>query len=66
MARLESKLNSAWTTQHRFRWIKSYVLPVLPEDRFMMLASLIGLVVLAVAIKGFFEFWKMFRGPSSQ
>jgi ATP-binding cassette, subfamily B, bacterial MsbA len=58
MARLESKLNSAWTTQHRFRWVKSYVLPLLPEDRFMMLASLIGLVVLAVAVKGFFEFWQ--------
>jgi ATP-binding cassette subfamily B protein/subfamily B ATP-binding cassette protein MsbA len=58
MAHAESKLNAAWTTQHRFRLLKTYVLPVLPADRFLMLATLIGLVVLAVGVKGIFEFWQ--------
>jgi ATP-binding cassette subfamily B protein/subfamily B ATP-binding cassette protein MsbA len=34
------------------------VLRYLPTDRFQTLAALIGLVVVAVAIKGFFEFWQ--------
>src|ERR1700737_2964780 len=31
---------------------------LVPTDRFRTLALLIGLVVVAVAVKGFFEFWQ--------
>ncbi|MBL8797419.1 MAG: ABC transporter ATP-binding protein [Planctomycetia bacterium] len=56
MAKLESKLNSARTAQYRYQLLKSYILRFLPDDSFQALASLIGLLVLGVAIKGVFEF----------
>jgi ATP-binding cassette, subfamily B, bacterial MsbA len=58
MARLESRLKSARTAVWRYSLVKSYVLRYLPTDRFLTLAVLIGMVVVAVAIKGFFEFWQ--------
>jgi ATP-binding cassette subfamily B protein/subfamily B ATP-binding cassette protein MsbA len=58
MAKLESKLNAARTAQYRYQLLKSYILRFLPDDSFQALASLIGVLVLGVAIKGFFEFWQ--------
>jgi len=58
MAKLESKLNSGRTALYRYQLLKAYVFRFLPEDRFQMLATLIGLLVLGVAVKGVFEFWQ--------
>jgi len=56
LARVESKLNAARTELYRYQLAKVYVIRFLPTDRFRTLAYLIGLVVLAVAVKGIFEF----------
>lgn len=58
MAKLEGKINLARTTLYHYQLAKHYTQRFLPDDRFQTLAWLIGLVVLAVAIKGFFEFWQ--------
>src|SRR5262249_32741956 len=58
MAKLEGRLASAQTALWRYQLTKNYLIGFLPPDRFETLAWLIGLVVLAVAIKGFFEFWQ--------
>lgn len=58
LARCESRLKSARTSIWRYQLAKSYILRYLPNDRFQTLAWLIGLVVIAVAVKGFFEFWQ--------
>jgi len=57
LARLESRLNAARTAQVRWQFAKS-LLRFVPTDRFQTLATLIGLVVVSVIIKGFFEFWQ--------
>lgn len=56
MAKVEGRLDSACTTLYRYQLMKAGINYVFPNDRFLTLAWLIGLVVLAVAIKGFFEF----------
>src|SRR5262249_19800956 len=56
LARLESRLNTASTALYRYEWLKAFIFRFLPDDRFRTLAWLIGLLVLAVAVKGFFEF----------
>jgi ATP-binding cassette subfamily B protein/subfamily B ATP-binding cassette protein MsbA len=56
MAKVEGRLASAQTALWRYQLAKNYVIRFLPADRFETLAWLIGLVVVAVAIKGFFEF----------
>ncbi len=58
IARLESRLASATTRLYWYRIAKWRLLALLPTDRFETLACIIGLVVLTVAIKGFFEFWQ--------
>jgi ATP-binding cassette subfamily B protein/subfamily B ATP-binding cassette protein MsbA len=52
----ESKLESARTELYRYSVLKRFIDGFFPSDRFQTLALVIGLVVLAVAIKGFFEF----------
>jgi ATP-binding cassette subfamily B protein/subfamily B ATP-binding cassette protein MsbA len=56
LARAESKLESARKELYRYELIRKYIDLIFPRDRFQTLALVIGLVVLAVAIKGFFEF----------
>ncbi|HMC65664.1 MAG TPA: ABC transporter transmembrane domain-containing protein, partial [Gemmataceae bacterium] len=56
MAKVESKLNSARKSLYRYQLGRSYIYRFLPTDRFQTLACLLGLVVIAVAVKGFFEF----------
>jgi ATP-binding cassette subfamily B protein/subfamily B ATP-binding cassette protein MsbA len=56
MAKVEGRLASAQTALWRYQLAKNYIIRFLPADRFETLAWLIGLVVVAVAIKGFFEF----------
>lgn len=55
MAKLESKLSTARNELYRFQWVKS-LLQFLPADRFRSLAALIGVLVVAVGIKGIFEY----------
>jgi ATP-binding cassette subfamily B protein/subfamily B ATP-binding cassette protein MsbA len=58
IAGLESRLDSATSRLYWYRIAKWRLLTLLPTDRFETLACIIGLIVLAVAIKGFFEFWQ--------
>jgi ATP-binding cassette subfamily B protein/subfamily B ATP-binding cassette protein MsbA len=54
----ESRLASFRSTEWRYQQLKHHVIRHLPEDMFQTLAVLLGLVVLAVAVRGFFEFWQ--------
>ena len=56
LAQVEGKLEPARRELYRYQVLKKYIDTWVPEDRFKTLALVIGLVVLAVAIKGFFEF----------
>lgn len=56
LARLDSKLEEAHTNLYRYQLARTYIFRHLPEDCFRTLAVLMGLVLLAVAIKGVFEF----------
>jgi ATP-binding cassette subfamily B protein/subfamily B ATP-binding cassette protein MsbA len=58
IAKLESRIDSATTKLYWYRIAEGYLSKFLPTDRFYTLAWVIGLVVVAVAIKGFFEFWQ--------
>lgn len=58
MAKIEVRLGAARTNLYRYQIVQLYMVRFLPNDRFQTLAALIGLVVAAVAIKGFFEFWQ--------
>jgi ATP-binding cassette, subfamily B, bacterial MsbA len=57
-AGVDSKLEAARCEQYRYQLLKKYIDMIFPDDRFQTLALVIALVVLAVAIKGFFEFWQ--------
>jgi ATP-binding cassette, subfamily B, bacterial MsbA len=54
----ESRLAALRTTEWRYQQLKHYAIRRLPPDMFETLAVLLGLVVLSVAIRGFFEFWQ--------
>ena len=58
IAEMESKLNDLSSRLYQTELIKAYFIRLLPNDGFLTLASLLGLVVLGVALKGFFEFWQ--------
>jgi ATP-binding cassette subfamily B protein/subfamily B ATP-binding cassette protein MsbA len=58
IAKLDGRLNTA---SSKISWLRTAAFQLsrfCPEDRFQTLAWVIGLVVVAVAIKGFFEFWQ--------
>src|SRR6266498_2919309 len=55
-AKVEGKLEQCRCELYRYQLLKKYIDMIFPNDRFQTLALVIGLVVLAVAIKGFFEF----------
>ena len=54
----ESKLAALRSTQWRYQQLKHHVIRRLPADMFETLALLLGLVVVAVAVRGVFEFWQ--------
>jgi ATP-binding cassette, subfamily B, bacterial MsbA len=58
LVQVESKLEPARRDMYRYKVAKKYIDNWLPEDRFETLAWVIVFVVVAVAIKGFFEFWQ--------
>jgi ATP-binding cassette subfamily B protein/subfamily B ATP-binding cassette protein MsbA len=56
LARAEYDLDAARTRLWRLSVLKKYADQLLPADRFETLAMIFGMVVLAVALKGVFEF----------
>jgi ATP-binding cassette subfamily B protein/subfamily B ATP-binding cassette protein MsbA len=58
MAKLDRRLDWASWRLYCYRIAEWYLTRFLPTDRFQTLACVIGLVVIAVAVKGFFEFWQ--------
>jgi ATP-binding cassette subfamily B protein/subfamily B ATP-binding cassette protein MsbA len=58
LAKLEGRLNPARTELYHYQVAKGLIYRFLPTDQFQTLVCVIGLVVVAVAIKGFFEFWQ--------
>lgn len=58
LAKIDSDLQSYNRALYRTRLLKWYCDRFLPRDRFQTLLWVIGWVVVAVAIKGFFEFWQ--------
>lgn len=58
IASLESKLDSCATRMWRYQQAKNHFIRFLPNDRFETLASLLLIVILAVAVKGVFEFFQ--------
>jgi ATP-binding cassette, subfamily B, bacterial MsbA len=58
LAKLESRLDGATWKLYWYRIAEKYLWQFVPTDRFETLAWVVGLVVLAVAVKGFFEFWQ--------
>jgi ATP-binding cassette subfamily B protein/subfamily B ATP-binding cassette protein MsbA len=56
LSKVESQLDAARTELWRNQLAKKYIDRCFPSDRFETLAWVIGLVVLAVGIKGIFEF----------
>jgi ATP-binding cassette subfamily B protein/subfamily B ATP-binding cassette protein MsbA len=56
LAKTERKLESLQTELYHYEVLKKYIDALFPHDRFQTLVLVLGLVVLAVAIKGFFEF----------
>ncbi len=55
---LESKLESKRNDLYRYQITKKYLSRFLPASRFQTFAWVIGLLIVAVAIKGVFEFWQ--------
>jgi ATP-binding cassette, subfamily B, bacterial MsbA len=58
LARVRGRLASATTALARYEIAKKYIDRFVPEDAFQTLGWLVGLVILAVAIKGVFEFFQ--------
>ncbi|MEZ6143576.1 MAG: ABC transporter ATP-binding protein [Zavarzinella sp.] len=54
--RVQDRLSTAQTRQWRFQQLKHHVIRHLPTDRFKTLAWILGMVIVAVALKGVFEF----------
>jgi subfamily B ATP-binding cassette protein MsbA len=58
LAQVESKLETSRQEHYRLEVAKRYIDMLFPTDRFKTLAIVMGLVILGVALKGFFEFWQ--------
>jgi ATP-binding cassette subfamily B protein/subfamily B ATP-binding cassette protein MsbA len=54
----ESRLADARSRLWRHHQLKHHVIRHLPQDKFQTLALILGVVILAVALKGVFEFWQ--------
>src|SRR5262249_32337374 len=58
LASLQSKLAAATADLNRHQLAKKFIYSFFPAHRFRTLAWVVGMVVIAVAIKGVFEFWQ--------
>ncbi len=54
----QSRLQVASVALYRYELARYYIYKFIPQDRFQTLALVMGLVLLGVALKGFFEFWQ--------
>ncbi|MCI0740020.1 MAG: ABC transporter ATP-binding protein/permease [Gemmataceae bacterium] len=54
----EGRLSSLRDAIYRDRVLKRYIDMLMPTDPFETLALVLGLVLLGIALKGFFEFWQ--------
>lgn len=43
---------------YRYQWAKRFIDKLFPTDRFETLVYLVGLVVVGMMLRGFFEFWQ--------
>lgn len=60
LKKAESELAVARRNEYLYRLAKREIYRFVPEDPFWALAYVIGLTILAITIKGFFEFWQEF------
>ncbi|MGF1577780.1 MAG: ABC transporter ATP-binding protein [Gemmataceae bacterium] len=60
LARIETRLEADRHTLYRYQLGKKYIDTFFPTDRFLTLVWVLGLVVVGVALKGFFEFGQEF------
>jgi ATP-binding cassette subfamily B protein/subfamily B ATP-binding cassette protein MsbA len=58
MAKLEGNLQPARRDLYRYHFLKEWIDRLFPNNRFQTLVVLMCLVVVGVAVKGFFEFWQ--------
>ncbi len=58
MVRVEGELKSLQDETHRFHIAKKFIDAYCPVDRFQTLVAVLLIVVIAVAIRGVFEFWQ--------
>lgn len=58
LAKSTEKLEASYRELHHNQVAKKYIDWLFPTDRFHTLAVVIGLVILAMFLKGFFEFWQ--------
>ena len=58
MSKVEAELAATLAELHRLHVIKRYIDAYCPTDRFTTLMAVLGIVVIAVMIRGFFEFWQ--------
>lgn len=58
MATVEAKLKSSQDDLYRYHVTKKYIDQYCPTDRFQTLIGVLLIVVLAVALRGIFEFWQ--------
>ncbi len=56
LARERRELSTASNELFKFNWIKTYVLPHVPRDKFDTLALIMGIVLVATLLKGVFIF----------
>ncbi len=56
MAKYHGRLDATTTELWRLQYLKKYIYLLLPTDPFLTLAWVVGMVVVAVALKGVFEF----------
>ncbi|HZT80740.1 MAG TPA: ABC transporter ATP-binding protein [Gemmataceae bacterium] len=56
MAKYQGRLDATTTELWRLQYLKKYIYLLLPTDPFLTLAWVVGMVVVAVALKGVFEF----------
>jgi subfamily B ATP-binding cassette protein MsbA len=58
LAKVEGKLEPARRHLYRYRFLKEWIDRLFPNNPFQTLVVLMGLVVVGVAVKGFFDFWQ--------
>ncbi|MGL6076096.1 MAG: ABC transporter ATP-binding protein [Fimbriiglobus sp.] len=58
LAALEGQLHDINTKLMWRERLKAYVIVWMPQDRFTTFALIVGVVIVGLAIKGFFEFWQ--------